>query len=619
MWWIATALAVPPDKQVANLSVGEAQLERFVVSPDGRFVTGRDAKTNAENAWVLDIDTWTVATTEPCRVGGVGVRAVEGSDAADLWIGCSDGTLRLERWEDGAIAPVLDDAGAAISISVDDGLAAAWYADLTDRVYALSYAGDNGVLHVFDPVNQIDESTIPLSAAAGYETLSEGVMSIDGSRLLIAHGAARITSVELSTGTMSTDVGFFALTDPIDVTPSLAGGVYALDDEGRLAEYLPGGSQWLYLTGVDVSDLNAHAIVYNPTAGDEWMVAFGDRVRVWTLTNGAFDDTEPTWESEDLLNVVHDGIAFDNYVFGGGEGGGLRVITARPWVEPGTMSVAPSTAITGDVVTVTFTVDEDVDWSLHLGGDRTGSGPVLASGTALAGVETAAIATVDAAWVEGANRLYVVAVDPTALTGHGAVSVTVDNPPATPSISEGSLGFAGSLLELSFDGIPDADLDHYEIYVSEAEFAAEDFSTGGPEAEIGGVSYPLTVTAEPGVRVVQRLYPLVDGTEYWVSVRAVDAGGQESAMSAIVSGTPREGLNAAETAGETGGGPCSTGPTAPLGALGLARRGSEVSDIGGRDLGARRALEHFERALAAGGVQRRQRHERGSDAATARG
>ncbi len=569
MWWIATALAVPPDKQVANLVVGEAQLDRFVTSPDGRFVTGRDERTNAENAWVLDIDTWTIATTEPCRVGGVGVRAIEGTEAADLWIACSDGTLRLERWEEGVISPVDDDQGVPISIDVADGLASAWYAAFTDRVYALSYTGDAGVVYVFDPETQAVESTINLSAASGYETLAEGVVSLDGVRLMIAHGAGRVTSIELGSHTMSTDTGFFALTDPLDVTPSLANGIYALDGEGRLAEYQPLGNQWLYLTGIAVADLQPHALVYNPTLGDEWMVVFGDVVRVWTLSNGVFDDTEPHWESGELLNLVHDGIATDNYVFGGGEGGGLRVITARPWVEPTSISVAPSAAITGESVSVTFTVDEDVDWALHLGGDRSGSGPVLVRGTALAGIETAAVATVSATWVEGANRLYVIATDPSGLTGHGAVSVTVDNPPSVPTITESSLGFAGSRLILAFDGIVDADLDHYDIYVSETPFTAAEYPTGGPKTEILDVTYPVVVTAEPGVRVDQQLYPLVDGTEYWVAVRSVDAGGQESAMSTVVSEFPREGLNAAETAGEVGGGPCSTGPTAPWAALGL--------------------------------------------------
>jgi hypothetical protein len=593
MWWaFPVALAVPPDKQVANLEVGQAQIERFAVSSDGRFVVGRDARTNGENAWILDIDSWAYATAEPCQVAAAAVRPAD-PDIPEVWLACSDGTLKALLWADGALQTGYDAEGVPVSIPLDSGLAGLWYAPAPlDLLVGLSFVGDAGVLHSYSPadglVDQAAGFPVQLPIAEGYSSLLEGnlVETAFGSQLVLAHGSDRVTVVTLASGALSQDVGFFAI-EPVDVTPNLSGGLLAVDADGQLAQYFPSNSQWTYLTALDVTDIQPQAIVVNPTVGDEWFVVFGDQVKVWEMLNGAFPSPEPYWVSGDLLNIVHDGVAFDNYVFGGGEGGGLRVITARPWIDPATLEVAPTLAADGDEVVVSWSVDEAASWSLYLGGDRRGlGGRRLASGEAEAGASTAVpVQVAGNDWVEGDNALYVVATDGTGLTGHGRVDVVVDNPPTTPVLGPAGLGFADRRLFVRFDGIPDADLARYDVYVSTTPFRAEDWPSGGPSERIRGVQYPVAVTAEPGAAVDHELFPLNNDVAYWVAVRAVDEGGKESGMSAVRTETPRPGEGAADLAGEAGGAPCQTGggaSRAGWGLVALALAGSRRARPGRR-------------------------------------
>ncbi len=590
MWFLSVAaFAVPPDKQVALLSVGTAQIERFTLSPDGRFLAGRDAREADEGAWVLDLETWSSVTLDAalgeCRVAGVAVRPIAGDldtttdDYAELWVACNDGTLRLKEWEDGVVYDVLTDDGTAdFTVTLAGGLAGLWYSDVTDSLYGVSFADERAV-HMYAPADATVDSAagfpVQLNAGEGYGALVEGNIVTTASgvpQLLLAHGQARVSAITLEGGGLS--VGLLeGGVDVIDATPSL-NGLYAIDSTGdQVAEYFQASGSWNQLFQLDISDIAPQAIVANLVPNDEWMVVFGDRVRVWEMANGIVTDATPYWESPELGNFVHDGLAYESYVYGGGEGGGLRIITARPWVDPTTVAMSPTAVKNGDEVAVTFMVDEDADWTLHLNGDRFDPGVEIANGDAAGGVENTVTFTAKAAdpWIEGTNSVYIVATAPGGLTGHAVASIVMDNPPTTPSIPADALDFEDGLLQISFPGIPDDDLAQYLIYVSETEFAAADFADGGgPEGKIEGGNYPLEVAGTPGAQVTQEISPLVNDTKYWVAVRAVDAGGKESGMSVVLMNVPRPGQSGADLAGEPGGGPCSTGSGAPSLALALA-------------------------------------------------
>ena len=59
------------------------------------------------------------------------------------------------------------------------------------------------------------------------------------------------------------------------------------------------------MNGLTLDDIDPQAVVANfsDDGTDDWMVVFGDHVKVWTMTNGAIPDSTPYWESGDLENL----------------------------------------------------------------------------------------------------------------------------------------------------------------------------------------------------------------------------------------------------------------------------------------------------------------------------
>jgi hypothetical protein len=151
------------------------------------------------------------------------------------------------------------------------------------------------------------------------------------------------------------------------------------------------------------------------------------------------------------------------------------------------------------------------------------------------------------------------------------VSITVDNPPKPPDLDDSNVAFGNGSLTLTFDGIDDADLAHYELYVTTTPFDGADYDTGGPAFDGDtALSTPIQLdTFEPGETVEYTVKPLVNDTTYYMAVRAFDIGGKEGPMSAVVSGVPKETFSASDLAGDPGGTPCATRPGAALGGLAL--------------------------------------------------
>ncbi|MFT5459219.1 MAG: MYXO-CTERM domain-containing protein, partial [Myxococcota bacterium] len=251
-------------------------------------------------------------------------------------------------------------------------------------------------------------------------------------------------------------------------------------------------------------------------------------------------------------------------------GGNIHVTTARPWVYPARLTADPMSATDGDLVTVELQVDESSDWALYRGGDRTGSGVRLANGSAAADEQVSVEVDVDLDWEEGDNHLYAVATNGRGLTGHARVSVAVDNPPKPPTLTDDNVGFADGALLLGFEGISDADLEHYDVYVSQTPFDAGQYGDDDGPAWDGQTELetPIVVQSTGGARVDVRIQPLENYTTYYIAVRATDQGGLVGPLSNVVKGRPRPSFTAGELADERGGTPCSTGGTGPLGGLG---------------------------------------------------
>lgn len=596
--WIATALADPPDRLARlwpiNTSAG-LEVERMAVSEFGDLIVGRtrgDLK-----GWLLDVNAWTLQTFGSCDVTGVAPlrTSYDGGERWEIWMSCGDGSIQALTYDGGALSPLLDDAGEPIQFTgVDDTLSGLWVSP-AQMLYAISVPSESGgleaaVVHVVDPF----ALTVDSAVYGGYPapltdtTFNEAVI-VDG-RMFVSHGGASMSTLLLdqpSPSPLPDTSGPSFRCD--DLAPTPLGVAYCVDSGvdgglGAAYQYNPSTSQFLPLGLGTLPD--PAAICVSEDLSDGWLAITGLQVKVWEMDDdGTIPSTTPYFEGdEDADNPIQDMTTSEGYLYGGGTEGVLHVVTARPWLPPADMQIVPDKLTAGESATISFTVNEDASYTLYLGGDRYGSGEELVSGDVLEGEQGSAVITADDRFEEGDNFIYVIATSDTSdLTGHGRVTVNVDNPPDPPTLTDGNVQFADGALLLSFDGIPDADLLQYEIYVSDQPFNAADWPSGGPAAP-GTLKTPIVVASEPGARVTHRIAPLTNETTYYIGVHARDAGDKEGPMSKVVKGTPHETYTAAELAGETGGAPCSTGPrgsgwVALLAAGLLSRRSRRASSL----------------------------------------
>lgn len=595
---LATATAVPPDTkvQLKDLGVNAGQVQRMEVSVAGDMLTGRTQRNLG--GWLYDLDSWRLRTFKPCDVTGIAPVSVtiDGRNSTDLWVACGDGTVRVENWDGYSLEPVIA-GGSEVSVQVDDSLSDIWYDAGSGWLYAVSVAGKgNSRIHVIDPFdvdfNAVDsgvDGNFPKTLAfPGYV---EGL--VIGGTLVVSHSGRGMSILTLGPGG---SVATFPATplqfDCDDIAPNQAGNVYCVDRTlDRVFEYVLTTRSGF---GVPLGKLSGpEAVSASLDPLDPWLAVTGDQVTVWEIEpSGAIVDPPAFQGPPDADNPINDMVSHDGYLFGGGPEGGLHVVTARPWVYPGSVVVRldgtpladDEVVETGSVLTVEFQVDTLADYGVFIGGNRAGlGGELITVGTAQPDTKVRIEFEVDAdSFVEGFNSLYIVADNAAGGTGHARADILVDNAPGRPSLGQRGITFADRALDITFDGIPDEDLDHYDVYVTTAPWDPKDWVTqvGGPGFDGNtALSTPIEVAAAAGETQSIRISPLENDVTYYIGVRATDRGGKEGPMSAVVSGTPRETFTASELAGEMGGSPCSTtgGPASWLaligvGALGLLRR-----------------------------------------------
>lgn len=559
---IGLAIATPPDKLAAEFSLGSGTPADLSVSDELVAVP-----TAESTLAVLDLEDWSVLTSSVCSVTG----AV--ADGGDVYVGCDDGEVHQLTLSDGALAAATDDDDEAVvwALSEDEDAAEA-VLDLfvvSDILYAVAEVDDVLYLHKIDPyADTVDSGGYPV------QLIYDGYVDAVGTatRMVVAHGSDDITTVlwgATSPISPSTRLGVSLE----DIAGTARDSIVGVDSNGFVVEYQLSSFQWLIL----FNDLDEPTAVGISTVTDDEFMVLGDDLtaKVYAMSAGAIADDEPT-ESFALTEQLVEIEVGDGYTYALTGDGGLAILTAAPWVSD--VTVTPTLATAGDELTVVFTTDESGDYEVLRGGDRTGTGEVLASGSAAAGTHEV-ILTVDGDWDEGDNAVYVRLTDGDGNTGHGASSVNVDNPPDPPELTDAAVGFSDGGLILSFAGIGDADLDHYTVYVTTTVFTGDDWPTGGPDFDgDDALEAPVTVTAAGGDSVSLTLEPLTNGVTYYIGVRATDAGGLEGAMSNVIEGTPRPAYSAAELAGETGGRPeCGPGLAGVgwlvlLGAAALTRR-----------------------------------------------
>lgn len=580
--WSMLAVGAPPDDTPVRLEVGIGKIERMVISDDGDLVVGRSR--NELDAWLLDIDSWMIQKYYVCdEVTGLALIPMD-DGAQQIWMSCGDGTVRALSFKDGFLDSVLDPDGNPLTIQVAETLSGIWYHETSEGglLYMLTVAAEPSWLHVFDPETFYgDADVLPgYPVAMAYSDFHEGLV-VNGS-LFVAHGGSNMSVLPLgvpnATVTPSLPTAGVSVKD---ISPSPSGSVYAVDDTGLLAEYVRGSSQFnTMLTSLG----EPNSVVWSGDFEDDWLLVLGWDIYVWPLDGGLLQDPNPSLVIPGADNKVQDAVARDGYVFGGGEGGFIHLTTARPWVHSDSLMVSVDEATDGDVFSLDFAGDDVGSWQVFRGGDRHGTGALVASGTTSVVDELAtAQIEVDLSWDEGYNDLYVIYTNQAGLTGHAKTWVMIDNPPRPPVLTGANVGFGDEMLELSFEGIPDADLAYYEVYLTTSDFDPSAWPTGGPSWDgPTAITTPIRVDAAGGQPVEINIQPLKNGVLHYIALRATDQGGLEGPMSNVVKGRPRPNYSASEIAGEPGGTPwagtawCSTsggalaGWFALIGAAGVA-------------------------------------------------
>lgn len=582
IWLPITALAAPPDKPAVDRisTQGSGEVDHLLFSADGNLLIGR---TKADGKlFVLDLDNWEVYSRSPCTVSSVA--EVPYDVGSQIVVGCSDGTATAFTFDpDGAtaadrLAREVEDNGdfTTWNVATQGGslVQLFWDHEPTDPfVFAYESGGDLDTLHVF----AADDGSIDDEVYSGYPQTSlntgfvDGVIDSSGGLAYIAHGNSRVSTLTLGNGLFSRALTTNSLYDYTDLGPTLGlneltfAGVWAVDSQFDSLVRLDTTGQ-LDAGPYTTSVVDPRAVVAGGTYTDGWLLIAGDGIEIHTLINGFPGDITNPYFSNAAADIhIQDAVANVDYAFGGGEAGNVVVLTALPWVAGAT--VDPATGREGDTVVVTFSIDEASDWQLCLEGTRTSCEDELASGS-VDGAETVTVeVTITDDFVEGTNRMYILADDGQGV-GHARVEVVIDDVPTTPSLPEGAVGFADEALNFSFGGISDADLDYYELVISDVPFTRDDFLADpdflpeDPDVN-DGPSNPITIQAAGGESIAMTIAPLENGVTYYLALRAIDQGGLESEMSNVVTGTPEKTYTASELADEPGGGPCSTGGALP--------------------------------------------------------
>lgn len=540
---LSAALLVP-------IGVAHAAPERvaytWTVASPNDLVPSSSGETVAvlgDGLTLLNLATWETTAISVCAdPRGITAGTYEDRDA--YWIGCGDGTVaRVDLTGD---SPTL----ASDTLAAADTAITAVEWDGT-YLYVLSQ-GSNGLadLTAITPKDAIVAAGYPTTLS--YDEVDDTLL-LNGS-LYVVHGSdnvSRVTTtgagVVISTQTTGADYG--------NATATSAGMVYLTDSSGGDIWSFDTGSNGFSLMLSDVGDATT-ALCIDESSTDGWAaIAADDDVAIYNYASGMFGEESDRLTGVGPLdrllpaNAGALGLSTDESL--------VKWLTDAPWVQ---ITSAPTTATTGDIA-FSFVSDVDGEWTLWRGGsldNRLNNATALDSGPITAGETITATTTVSSSgWVEGKNRVWVTVDDAAQLnlTGHDATDVVIDTPPPAMDYA---VGFGESTVNVQITASNIADIVHYEVYLSDVPFSAADYATGGPTFDSGDVTAPKTLNTTAGAAGSYTFYPLINGTTYYVAVRAVDAAGAEGPMSAVLSATPSYTYSASELRGDEGGFGCSS-------------------------------------------------------------
>ena len=465
-------------------------------------------------------------------------------------------------------------AGAIAAVASNDG-----YVDyfFVDELEAAARGGDEPEPFFFEadldnePLAGLAIDTLGQRTFAGVPADDSVAVNGIGSGTITATvllGHTPVTAHTVNTGFverifLGCDDGFLAWVDSGTVSPSAVAlepsgthriGVLATADFG-------GGS--IRLLAVDQTDdilyvldpaspgtpLDSTAIGANVTAVAA--SGAGTTARIWVAVNDptgghrvlALDTLLANAQADVALPAAPLSLAErDGRLYAGLADGSVAVISDLPFVEITSASPSPMP-------------EPDVDVILTFVSSQSGTARVLVEGAELDSVsvtaDTPAQVTLPGSELEdrveeGQNRFRVEVTNAGGLSGHDEIVVVFDQAPGAPRNFE--VGFGNERVIGRWDRPAGADdVDYYLVYFGLTATDTSGTPAQTSPAEVEGGEYVVDVT---------------NGTTVWMSVAAVDSGGNMSARTATKSATAQPTLGAADLAGDEGGFMCNaTGTT----------------------------------------------------------
>ena len=552
MWWLVTSMAFA--QEVLNTQTIGSEIKEVVANADQTLVAFLHSSTG--QVYLLSEKDWDITTLDACGSSAGGL-AFDSMDI--LYVGCDgSGIISIDTTNDNEIAT------EGVQVDADAFMALASY---NDDLYVLAEnpSGGNPRIHLVDLDTETESigafpTTLSFSSVSDFERV--------GAFLVVSHSGSNLSKVEPISGGVTRDQDGPTTGTVSDILPAeTAANSLIAAGTGGVLRFLFASNDTQFAAGGAALD-NATALIVEEDL--IWVAdASTDSLKSFTFAAGAetMGNEIQTEISLDIGSSVQEMALLGGYIIVGTETGDMQIIGSGPWVEGGIVS--PS-ALTGEEeYSFSFTSTHAGDFEVRLNADSDNGGTVVASGSIEANTAQSLTLLSSDSYQEGENGLRIVVTsDEDGRKGHDTVYVTVDTPPSAPNLTAASVGFGDGRVTVSFDGISDSDLSHYIVYLSDMEFTAQDYPSGGPLfSDISAEE--RTITAEPSTAVSLTLTGLVNDQIYYVGARAYDKAGAESQMSAIFPVIPQETFSAAELSGETGGF-CGISTQAGILSLGVA-------------------------------------------------
>jgi hypothetical protein len=549
-----TAAGAVPSDEAGAMTDLTGTATGLVVSPDGRYVAATSRSGGGVAIW--DTRALSDGAVTPAVCGSAASLAWVSTTAGAerVFVGCDEGEVYIVDLSTSSVPPV-----ATVSEPVTLNTA------LGDVVALVHAPGDGVVFAVVQNGTMASLHSISATADGGTDgfalglaltaTISEAAIGESGTPMILARSDGYLVRYARSGDSFAAGTSFPLL--PLGQITGLA------------------VSSWLDLLLV-ADSTNDEVWAYtasSPGLGIAWGGGFdapaalglGDANSapvVWVATSDATAWGIDGTDQSELADIELGGATpaliagvreADAAVYVASSDGSIRILSDLPVLTP--LQVSPDSITEGEEFTLTFTSSEDVAYEVRVGGDGTeGSGDELSTGDAVADEEVSLTFGSDDLTSEGENRLFVYATGAMGV-GVDSISVTLDTPPG--SLGTPTLGSGDQRLSVFWTATDETDIDFFEVYLSDAAFDADALPTFDVTTDDGAPSFPVQVDAgEAEEEQSYSIEGLVNGTTYWVAVRATDVGGQIGPLSEVVSGSPAATCGAAECADDPG---CSCG------------------------------------------------------------